>query len=161
MFGICRRDCTTYVDALKMAFYTPIVVFMLVAAGFLFFMWFLRRIWAGRRVLYSTPYECGEVGTRLVGRPFDLSYYMVALLLLLFEIEVLFVFPWAISWSLWSKEMLLWGLVEGGVFMGLLFLGLMYVLKKGVLWERFTFSQLPVLQKEKEAKYEEINERYA
>ena len=114
MFGICRRDCTTYVDALKMAFYTPIVVFMLVAAGFLLFMWLLRRLWAGRGVLYSTPYECGEVGTRLVGRPFDLSYYMVALLLLLFEIEVLFVFPWAISWSLWSKEMLLWGLAEGG-----------------------------------------------
>jgi len=59
-------------------------------------------------------------------------YYLVAILFIVFDLEIAFVFPWALVF----RELGVFGLVEMGVFLGLLVIGFVYVWKKGALeWE--------------------------
>ncbi len=63
---------------------------------------------------------------------FDVRYYLVAILFIVFDLEIAFVFPWALVF----RELGVFGLVEMGVFLGLLVIGFVYVWKKGALeWE--------------------------
>ncbi len=63
---------------------------------------------------------------------FDVRYYLIAILFIIFDLEIAFVFPWA---TVFSKLGLL-GLIEMGMFLALLVLGFVYVWKKGALeWE--------------------------
>ncbi len=92
----------------------------------------------------DTPYECGmPIQSEAHGR-FSVKFYVVAMLFILFDVEVVFMYPWAASFGteptapgrLAAPEtsVLLW---EAAVFAVVLFLGLVYVLKKGVLeWQR-------------------------
>ena len=64
--------------------------------------------------------------------PFDVRYYLIAILFIAFDLEIAFVFPWAVIF----RELGVVGLVEMGIFLGLLVLGFVYVWKKGALeWE--------------------------
>ncbi|MDP2360354.1 MAG: NADH-quinone oxidoreductase subunit A [bacterium] len=76
------------------------------------------------------PFECGMTP---VGSPREgglrLRFYVVAILFVVFDIEVIFLFPWAVSYA----ELGLFGLVEILVFVGALGIGLFYVLRKGVV----------------------------
>lgn len=80
----------------------------------------------------QAPYECG---LESVGDPwvqFKAQYYVYALLFVIFDVEVLFIYPWALIW----KEFGAVALVEMGVFIGILGVALAYAWKKGVLeWE--------------------------
>jgi len=63
---------------------------------------------------------------------FDVRYYLVAILFIVFDLEIAFVFPWAVIF----RSLGVFGLVEMGIFLGLLVLGFAYVWKKGALeWE--------------------------
>ncbi len=63
---------------------------------------------------------------------FDVRYYLVAILFIVFDLEIAFVFPWAVVF----RELGPFGLVEMGVFLALLVLGFAYAWKKGALtWE--------------------------
>ena len=63
---------------------------------------------------------------------FDVRYYLIAILFIVFDLEIAFVFPWAVVF----RELGVFGLVEMGVFLGLLVIGFVYVWKKGALeWE--------------------------
>ena len=63
---------------------------------------------------------------------FDVRYYLIAILFIVFDLEIAFVFPWALVF----RELGVFGLVEMGVFLGLLVIGFVYVWKKGALeWE--------------------------
>lgn len=63
---------------------------------------------------------------------FAIKFYLVAILFVLFDIEIIFMFPWAVN----VKELGFFGLTEMFVFMGLLFLGLIYIYKKKALsWD--------------------------
>ena len=63
---------------------------------------------------------------------FDVRYYLIAILFIVFDLEIAFVFPWAVVF----RELGVFGLVEMGVFLALLVLGFVYVWKKGALeWE--------------------------
>jgi NADH-quinone oxidoreductase subunit A len=63
---------------------------------------------------------------------FNIKYYLVAILFILFDVETLFMFPWAVN----LRELGYFGLFEMFTFMGLLLAGLLYVYKKGALkWE--------------------------
>ena len=63
---------------------------------------------------------------------FDVRYYLVAILFIIFDLEIAFVFPWATVFG----ELGLFGLVEMAVFIGLLLIGFVYAWKKGALeWE--------------------------
>mgnify|MGYP001767755555 FL=1 len=78
------------------------------------------------------PYECGcePVGTARDRYP--IKFYLIAMLFILFDIEAVFLYPWAILY----KKLGLFGLVEMGLFIVILFVGYIYVWKKGALeWE--------------------------
>lgn len=85
-----------------------------------------------------TSYECGEEPTGSAWIPFNSRFYVIALVFLLFDVEMVFIFPWAIVFG--SHEMNnfdpRWGwlaLIEMFVFLGILVLGLAYVWVKGDL----------------------------
>lgn len=80
----------------------------------------------------NAPYECGFEAFEDTRMRFDVRYYLIAILFIIFDLEIAFVFPWA---TVFGKLGLL-GLLEMGMFLGLLVLGFVYVWKKGALeWE--------------------------
>jgi NADH-quinone oxidoreductase subunit A len=80
------------------------------------------------------PYECGIVPERLPkGERFSVKFYVVAMLFIIFDIETIFLFPWAVGF----RQLGLFGLVEMAVFIALVFVAYVYVWKKGGLdWQR-------------------------
>jgi NADH-quinone oxidoreductase subunit A len=80
----------------------------------------------------SAPYECGFEAFEDARMRFDVRYYLIAILFIIFDLEIAFVFPWA---TVFGKLGML-GLVEMGMFLLLLVIGFVYVWKKGALeWE--------------------------
>ena len=78
------------------------------------------------------PYECGFEAFEDARAKFDVRYYLIAILFIVFDLEIAFVFPWALVF----RELGVFGLVEMGVFLALLVIGFVYVWKKGALeWE--------------------------
>jgi NADH-quinone oxidoreductase subunit A len=80
------------------------------------------------------PYECGIEPERLPkGERFSVKFYVVAMLFIIFDIETIFLFPWAVGF----RQLGLFGLVEMGVFIGLVFVAYVYIWRSGGLdWER-------------------------
>lgn len=76
-----------------------------------------------------------ESGVEVIGdarQPFSIKYFVVALLFVIFDIEVIFMYPWAVNF----REFGMQGLIEMFVFMGMLLLGFIYVIKKKALdWD--------------------------
>ena len=111
--------------------YVPILVFLLVAIAFaVVTLWFS---WAIAPSRYSKvklePYECGiEPATDARDR-YSVRYYLVAMLFVIFDIETVFLYPWAVI----MDELLLFGLVEMMVFLGILIVGYAYAWRTGAL----------------------------
>jgi len=79
-----------------------------------------------------SAYECGFEPFADARAPFDVRYYLVALLFILFDLETAFLVPWAVVF----RELGVEGLVVMGIFLGLLTIGFIYEWKKGALeWE--------------------------
>jgi NADH-quinone oxidoreductase subunit A len=79
-----------------------------------------------------SPYECGMVSRGPARRRMTIRYYIVAMLFLVFDLEILFLYPWAVI----TKRLGLFGFGEMIVFVAILFIGYVYVWKKGALeWE--------------------------
>jgi NADH-quinone oxidoreductase subunit A len=79
-----------------------------------------------------SPYECGFEAFEDARMKFDVRYYLVAILFILFDLEIAFLFPWAIVLS----EIGMFGYVAMMVFLGILVVGFVYEWKKGALeWE--------------------------
>ena len=80
----------------------------------------------------NSPYECGFDAFEDARMKFDVRYYLVAILFILFDLEIAFLFPWAVS----LKEIGLTGFVAMMIFLGILVIGFVYEWKKGALdWE--------------------------
>jgi NADH-quinone oxidoreductase subunit A len=79
------------------------------------------------------PYECGIEPERLPkGERFSVKFYVVAMLFIIFDIETIFLFPWAVGF----RQLGLFGLVEMAIFIALVFVAYVYVWKAGGLdWE--------------------------
>lgn len=111
--------------------YLDVAVFSLVGLGFVFMVLTLSRL-----IGPSEPnekklatYECGEVP---IGDPwiqFHVRYYIFALIFVIFDIEAVFLYPWALVF----KRLGLFGLGEMMIFIAVLALGLVYAWRKGVL----------------------------
>jgi NADH-quinone oxidoreductase subunit A len=111
--------------------YIPIFLFVLVAIGFaLFTLIFSRLLHAEKRnTVKLEPYECGiEPATDARDR-YSVRYYLVAMLFVIFDVETVFMFPWAVIFD----ELLLFGLIEMLVFIFILVVGYFYAWKKGAL----------------------------
>jgi NADH-quinone oxidoreductase subunit A len=80
-----------------------------------------------------SPYECGIVPEQIPrGERFPVKFYVVAMLFIVFDIEVIFLFPWAVTF----RQLGLFGLVEMVIFIGLVFVAYVYVWQRGGLeWE--------------------------
>lgn len=77
----------------------------------------------------NTPYECGEQPIGSAWIQFNVGYYLFGLLFLVFDVEVAFMYPWAVVF----RQVGLPGFVEMAIFMGVLIAGLVYAWKKGAL----------------------------
>lgn len=76
------------------------------------------------------PYECGIEPVRLpAGERFSVRFYLVAMLFIVFDVEVIFLFPWAVAF----RELGLFGLVEMAIFLGLVLVAYVYVWRGGGL----------------------------
>ncbi len=78
-------------------------------------------------------FECGIESVGDARTPISVKYFLVAILFVLFDIEIVFMYPWAVNF----KELSWTGFYDMLVFMGLLLIGFIYVIKKGILkWEK-------------------------
>ena len=75
------------------------------------------------------PYECGEMPLGSAWTRFNVGYYIFALLFLVFEVEVIFLFPWAAV----LREVGIVALVEGGIFLFILVFGFAFAWRRGYL----------------------------
>ncbi len=79
-----------------------------------------------------SPYECGFEAFEDSRMKFDVRYYLVAILFIIFDLEIAFLFPWAVS----LDSIGVFGLVSMGIFLAILVVGFIYEWKKGALeWD--------------------------
>lgn len=114
--------------------YGQVGLFLLFGTFFAFFSLFLAWMVRTRNhdPIFRTTYECGP---QPIGSPWvqiNVRFYLFAMLFVLFDIETLYLYPWAVSY----RSLGLAGFFEMVVFIGVLFLGLIYAWRKGGLkWE--------------------------
>jgi NADH-quinone oxidoreductase subunit A len=114
--------------------YLPVLLFLIVAAGIGVVLLVLGSLLGPQNPEREklSPYECGFEAFEDARMRFDVRYYLIAILFIAFDLEIAFVFPWAVIF----RDLAGVGLVEMGIFLGLLVLGYVYVWKKGALeWE--------------------------
>jgi NADH-quinone oxidoreductase subunit A len=82
----------------------------------------------------TSTYECGEIPVGVAWVQFNISYYIFALIFVIFDVEAIFVFPWAVVFNALKKAGLgPFALLEMTVFIAILAIGLVYAWRKGVL----------------------------
>jgi NADH-quinone oxidoreductase subunit A len=80
----------------------------------------------------SEPFECGESPFSLPGGKLAIKFYLTAILFILFDVELVFLYPWAVI----CRQLGMAGLVEMGIFLGILMVGYIYAWDNGALdWE--------------------------
>lgn len=107
----------------------------LVAAGFVVTTMLLTHLLGPKRKtkIKNEAFECGIESIGNARTPFSIKYFLVAILFVLFDVEVIFMYPWAVNF----RELGVFGLWEMFTFMGLMVVGLLYIIKKGALnWEK-------------------------
>jgi NADH-quinone oxidoreductase subunit A len=114
--------------------YLPILIFLVIAAalgGLLIVLGFV--LGPSRPDAEKlSPYECGFEAFEDSRLKFDVRYYLVAILFILFDLEIAFLFPWAVSLGTIGR----FGILSMLVFLGLLTVGFVYEWKKGALeWD--------------------------
>ena len=77
----------------------------------------------------NEPYECGILPTGDAQQRFSVKYYMVGMLFILFDVEAVFLYPWAVI----ARELKMFGFWEMLVYLGLVLVGFFYIWKKGIL----------------------------
>ncbi|QRN55066.1 NADH-quinone oxidoreductase subunit A [Dyella caseinilytica] len=117
-----------------LAEYWPVLLFIAVAAGMGIVLVTLGLLVGPRRPESDklSPYECGFEAFEDARMQFDVRYYLLAILFIIFDLEIAFLFPWAVVF----KQIGIVALIEMGLFLLLLVIGFAYVWKKGALeWE--------------------------
>jgi len=88
-----------------------------------------------RNYMKDSPFECGVPPVASTRQRISVRFYLVAILFLLFDVEVVFFFPWAVVYKEYLEHnmFILW---EMGMFVGILLVGYIYILRKGALeWD--------------------------
>ena len=117
-----------------LANYFPILLFILVGLAVGVVPMLLGRVVAPHRPdsEKNSPYECGFEAFEDARMKFDVRYYLVAILFILFDLEIAFLFPWAVV----IREIGLFGYLSMMLFLGILVVGFIYEWMKGALeWE--------------------------
>jgi NADH-quinone oxidoreductase subunit A len=111
--------------------YFGLAVMLALVAGTVVAMLALHR-WLGPRHtsrVHDLPFECGNEPNKIVRGRFSVKFFLVALLFVLFDIELVFLFPWAVAY----RELGVFGFVEMFVFLAVVVAGLFYSVKRGAL----------------------------
>ena len=123
--------------------WTPILIFFTLVTGFALVSVIGSFIIGMRKPTpeKAAPYECGMIPVGTARERFSVKFYLVAMLFLLFDIEAVFLFPWAVVYRelnhKLSGQIPLFGFIEMRLFIGAVLAGYVYVWKKGALeWER-------------------------
>lgn len=117
-----------------LAEYLPTLLFLIVATGIGIVLIVVGNVLGPKSpgVDKLAPYECGFSAFENARMPFDVRYYLIAIQFIVFDLEIIFIVPWTqVFMEIGARS-----LVTMGLFVGMLFLGFIYVWKKGALeWE--------------------------
>ena len=114
--------------------YLPIVVMLVLGLGFAVSSLILSNLVSPKRpsAAKSAPYECGIVPTREPPARFPVRFYLVAMIFIVFDIEIVFLYPWAVSYN----QLGTFAVVEMVIFVVTVFIAYFYVLRRnGLDWE--------------------------
>src|ERR1700741_844145 len=114
--------------------YLPIVLMLMVAVGFVVTTMLATHYLGPKRKtkIKLDSFECGIESHGNARLPFSIKYFLVAILFVLFDVEVIFMYPWAVNF----KELGMLGVIEVFSFIALLLVGFYYMLsKKALKWE--------------------------
>lgn len=117
-----------------LAEYLPVLMFMVVATGLGLVLVITGAVLGPHRGSSEklAPYECGFEAFEDTRMQFDVRYYLVAILFIIFDLEIAFLFPWAVV----LEEIGMFGFVAMAIFLLILVIGFVYEWKKGALeWE--------------------------
>ena len=111
--------------------YIPIFILILVAIGFAIFTLMVSKLVhsSAYNKVKLEPYECGIEPETDARDRYSIRYYLVAMLFVIFDVETVFMFPWAVA----MDELALFGLIEMLVFIFILVIGYVYAWRKGAL----------------------------
>lgn len=115
--------------------YIPIVIQSFVVLGFVITVMILTHILGPKRPSRSKleNFECGIEGMGNARSPFSVKYFLIAILFVLFDVEVIFMYPWAINFKSLGKE----GFLDMALFIFLILAGFVYLILKGALkWDK-------------------------
>jgi NADH-quinone oxidoreductase subunit A len=111
--------------------YLPLLIHIclagLVAGGIVFLSWLIG--WRRPTKAKMSPYECGMAPIGDARGRFSVKFYLVAMLFILFDVEAVFLYPWAVI----LKELKMFGFWEMLVYIAIVLVGFFYIWKKGVL----------------------------
>jgi NADH-quinone oxidoreductase subunit A len=111
--------------------YLPVLLFVLAAISFAVVTIGLSTVIVPQRRTPRKlePYECGAEPIGTARQRFDVKFYLVAVLFILFDIEAVFLYPWAVAF----RQLGLYALIEMVLFIGILLVGYVYLIKKRAL----------------------------
>ena len=114
--------------------YIGIVIALVLAAAFAAANVVLASVLGPKKpsAVKSEPFECGQVPFSIPAGRLSIKFYLTAILFVLFDVELVFLYPWAVAY----QGLGLLGLVEMGIFLGILMLGFFYAWDNGALeWQ--------------------------
>lgn len=120
------------VGGARMESYVPILVFTLIAISFPFIVLAIAKVVRAGAPdpVKGEPYECGVIpDTVAFDTRFSARYYLIAVLFVVFDVETIFLFPWAVMFD----RLALFGFIEMLVFLAILLVGYVYAWRRGAL----------------------------
>lgn len=114
--------------------FVPVLVQLVLAVGFVVITMIVTHAIGPKRKakVKDEQWECGIESVGDARAPISVRYFLIAILFVLFDVEIIFMYPWAVNF----KALGWFGFVEMVLFMGILLAGFYYVIRKGVLnWE--------------------------
>src|SRR3546814_2375555 len=123
---VCSSDLPR--EASVLAEYLPTLLFLFVATGIGIALIVIGNLLGPNRPSAEklSPYECGFAAFEDSRMQFDIRYYLIAIQFIVFDLEIIFIIPWATVF----RQLGVLGLIEMGIFVGMLLLGFIYVWKK-------------------------------
>jgi len=114
-----------------MAQYIPVLIALIIAGVVAGTMAFASTLLGPKKhtAVKDEPFECGNPSSGSAWGRFSVKFYLVAILFIVFDIEVVFLYPWAVVF----RRLGFFGFVEMLIFMLILAVGLVYIIKKGAL----------------------------
>lgn len=111
-----------------LAEYLPTLLFLMVSTGIGVALFAVGKVLGPKRPSLEklSPYECGFEAFDDARMQFDIRYYLIAIQFIIFDLEIIFIVPWATVF----RELGVLGLVEMAIFAGMLLIGFVYVWKK-------------------------------